>query len=99
MAQGTLEDISAPLFHDRSQRDDILRVKDIISELDHGEGAVRNEVIQEANKNGIGSVELYIEELENRGDAYEPSPNRLKILGDSRYKTKTNSEHGSVGLC
>ena len=66
----------------KSQRDKMIRVIDIISELEGDNGASLSRVIEECENVGIDKnfVKRAIEEFKQRGDLYEPTPNKFKVL-------------------
>jgi replicative DNA helicase Mcm len=66
----------------KSQRDRMMLLMDIISELDKGDGVSFEEIVQEAEREGIDNhtVRRYVEEFKQRGDLYEPTPNKFKVL-------------------
>ncbi len=66
----------------KSQRDRMMRLMEIISSLDEGDGASLEAIIKEAEKDGMEEhlVKRYVEEFKQKGDLYEPSPDRYKVL-------------------
>jgi len=68
----------------KSQRDKITVIMDIISNLDkksNNEGALTSEVYEEARAENISDsfTRKIIDELKQKGDVYEPRPDRLKL--------------------
>lgn len=68
----------------KSQRDKITVIMDIISSLDkknNGEGALQEEVYEDARAENISDsfTRKIIDELKQKGDVYEPRPDRLKL--------------------
>jgi len=66
----------------KSQRDRLIHLMDIISELDKGDGISLEDIIQEAEREGMDKnfVRRAIEEFKQKGDLYEPTPNKFKVL-------------------
>ena len=68
----------------KSQRDKITVIMDIISNLDkknNGDGALIGDVYEEARAENISDsfTRKIIDELKQKGDVYEPRPDRLKL--------------------
>jgi replicative DNA helicase Mcm len=68
----------------KSQRDKITVIMDIISNLDrknNNDGALISEVYEEARAENISDsfTRKIIDELKQKGDVYEPRPDRLKL--------------------
>ena len=66
----------------KSQRDRLIHLLDIISELDKGDGISFEDIMQEAEREGMDKnfVRRAIEEYKQKGDLYEPTPNKFKVL-------------------
>lgn len=68
----------------KSQRDKITTIMDIISNLDkksNNDGAMLKEIFEETRTEGLTDTftRKIIDELKQKGDAYEPRPDRLKL--------------------
>jgi len=66
----------------KSQRDRLIKLLDIISELDKGQGTSLEDILQEGEREGMDKnfIRRAIEEYKQKGDLYEPSPNKFKVL-------------------
>jgi len=66
----------------KSQRDRLMKLLDIISELDKGQGTSFEEILQEGEREGMDKnfIRRAIDEYKQKGDLYEPTPNKFKVL-------------------